>query len=77
MSASQPAILVTAADLAPQAIALLGDYEVVFAGKTPSDDDMVATTMRLVNAIPYVRDAPAGLTTSLDLPLTTPRYAFP
>ena len=37
---------------------------------------MVATTMRLVNAIPYVCDAPAGLTSSLDLPLTTPKFAF-
>ncbi len=45
--------------------------------ETASDDGMVATTMRLVNAIPYVCDAPAGLTTSLDLPLTTPKYAFP
>jgi len=44
--------------------------------ETASDDGMVATTMRLVNAIPYVCDAPAGLTTSLDLPLTTPRFAF-
>jgi hypothetical protein len=43
---------------------------------TASDDGMVATTMRLVNAIPYVCDAPAGLVTSLDLPLTTPRHAF-
>lgn len=43
---------------------------------TASGDGMVATTMRLVNAIPYVCDAPAGLTTSLDLPLTTPRHAF-
>jgi D-3-phosphoglycerate dehydrogenase / 2-oxoglutarate reductase len=34
------AILVTGADLAPQAIALLGDYEVVFAGKAPTDDDI-------------------------------------
>jgi D-3-phosphoglycerate dehydrogenase len=34
--------LVTGADLAPQALALLGDYEVVFAGKTPSEDDIVA-----------------------------------
>jgi 2,4-diaminopentanoate dehydrogenase len=43
---------------------------------TASDDGMVATTMRLVNAIPYVCDAPAGLVSSLDLPLTTPRFAF-
>ena len=32
----------TAHDLAPQALALLGDYEIVFAGKTPSEDDVVA-----------------------------------
>lgn len=38
----KPVILVTAADLAPQALALLGDYEVVFAGKTPTQDDIVA-----------------------------------
>jgi hypothetical protein len=43
---------------------------------TASDDGMVATTMRLVNAIPYVCDAPAGLTSSLELPLTTPKYVF-
>ncbi len=43
---------------------------------TASDDGMVATTMRLVNAIPYVCEAPPGLVTSLDLPLTTPRHAF-
>jgi D-3-phosphoglycerate dehydrogenase len=35
-------VLVTAADLAPQAVALLGGYEMVYAGKTPSDEDIVA-----------------------------------
>ncbi|OWQ47812.1 3-phosphoglycerate dehydrogenase [Roseateles noduli] len=35
-------ILVTGADLAPKAAALLADYELVFAGKTPSQDDIVA-----------------------------------
>jgi D-3-phosphoglycerate dehydrogenase / 2-oxoglutarate reductase len=35
-------MLVTAADLAPQALELLADYEVVFAGKTPSEEDIVA-----------------------------------
>ncbi len=44
--------------------------------ETASDDGMVATTMRLVNAIPYVCDAPAGLTSSLELPLTTPKHVF-
>jgi hypothetical protein len=44
--------------------------------ETASDDGMVATAMRLVNAIPYVCDAPAGLVSSLDLPLTTPKFAI-
>ena len=46
MSASKPVFLVTGADLAPQALALLGDYEVVFAGKTPTEDDIVALCKR-------------------------------
>jgi D-3-phosphoglycerate dehydrogenase len=37
---SRPAILVTAADLAPQALALLADYDVKFVGKTPSEEDV-------------------------------------
>lgn len=39
---SRRSILVTAADLAPQALALLADYDIVYAGKTPSEDDIVA-----------------------------------
>lgn len=39
---SRPAILITAADLAPQALALLADYEIVYAGKAPTEDDIVA-----------------------------------
>lgn len=39
---AKPAILVTAADLAPQALALLADYEVVYAGKTPDEDSIAA-----------------------------------
>jgi D-3-phosphoglycerate dehydrogenase / 2-oxoglutarate reductase len=35
-------ILVTAADLAPQALALLSDFEPVYAGQTPVEDDIVA-----------------------------------
>lgn len=38
----RPVFLVTGADLAPQALALLGDYDVVYAGKTPTEDDIVA-----------------------------------
>ena len=43
---------------------------------TTTAEGMVATTMRLVNAIPAVCDAPAGLVSSLDLPLTLPRDVF-
>jgi len=46
VSSSRPAFLVTGADLAPEALALLGDYEVVFAGKTPTEDDIVALCKR-------------------------------
>jgi D-3-phosphoglycerate dehydrogenase len=36
------AIVVTGADLAPQALALLQDFEIVYAGKTPTEPDLVA-----------------------------------
>ncbi len=36
------AIIVTGADLAPQAVALLKDFEIVYAGKTPQEQDLVA-----------------------------------
>ncbi|HEX5390625.1 MAG TPA: NAD(P)-dependent oxidoreductase [Burkholderiaceae bacterium] len=38
----RPVFLVTGADLAPQAQALLTDFEVIYAGKTPTEDDVVA-----------------------------------
>jgi hypothetical protein len=37
---------------------------------------MVATAMRVVNAVPYVVEAPPGLLSSLDIPTTLPRHAF-
>jgi len=37
---------------------------------------MVATAMRVVNAVPYVVAAAPGLRTSLDLPITVPRGAL-
>ncbi|MDZ4290798.1 MAG: NAD(P)-dependent oxidoreductase [Hydrogenophaga sp.] len=43
---ARPVILVTGADLAPQALALLDDYEVVFAGKTPQLADVAALARR-------------------------------
>ena len=36
------AILVTGADLAPQAVKLLEGHEIVYAGKTPTEEDLVA-----------------------------------
>ena len=42
----KPVFLITGNDLAPQALALLGDYETVFAGKTPTEGDVVALCRR-------------------------------
>jgi len=42
----KPVILVTAADLAPEALALLQGYEVIYAGKTPTEEDIVALCQR-------------------------------
>ena len=50
----------------------LGDAEGHGAGRAA----MAATAMRVVNAVPYVVQAPAGLLSSLDLPITLPRHAF-
>ncbi|KJK05075.1 3-phosphoglycerate dehydrogenase [Burkholderiaceae bacterium 26] len=45
-TATKPVLLVTAADLAPQALDMLGDFEVVFAGKQPTEGDIVALCAR-------------------------------
>jgi hypothetical protein len=37
---------------------------------------MASTAMRVVNAVPYVTHAPAGLLSSLDIPTTLPQYVF-
>lgn len=50
----------------------LGDTEGHGAGRAA----MASTAMRVVNAIPYVVAAPAGLLSSLDIPMTLPLYAF-
>jgi D-3-phosphoglycerate dehydrogenase len=45
----QPArqvVLVTGADLAEQAVELLSSFDIVYAGKTPSEDDLVALCRR-------------------------------
>lgn len=46
------------------------------ANMTSGAGAMVATAMRVVNAIPYVVDAPPGLLSSVDLPLTIPHGAL-
>jgi D-3-phosphoglycerate dehydrogenase len=43
---SRPAIIVTGADLAPQALELLCDFEIVYAGKAPQESDLVALCSR-------------------------------
>lgn len=43
---SGQSIIVTGADLAPQALALLSDFEVVYTGKTPQPADLVALCAR-------------------------------
>jgi hypothetical protein len=66
-----------------------GTYRIAFEGEpslaceltlgSPVDfsaQGMIATAMRVVNAIPYVCEAPPGLVTSADLPATLPRFAF-
>ncbi len=50
----------------------LGDAEGHGAGRSA----MTATATRVVNAVPYVVEAPAGLLSSLDLPITLPRHAL-
>ena len=57
---TKPVVLVTAADLAPQALALLGGYEVVYAGKTPTEDDIVALCRRFDPVAIIVRYGKVG-----------------
>lgn len=42
----RPVVLVTGADLAKEAMALLGGYELVFLGRTPSEDDVFEACTR-------------------------------
>lgn len=56
----KPVVLVTAGDLAPQALALLADYEVVFAGKAPREEDIVSLCRRHKPAAIIVRYSRVG-----------------
>jgi hypothetical protein len=66
-----------------------GTYRVAFDGEPrlsceltlggPDDfthHGLVATAMRVVNAIPFVCEADPGIVSAVDLPLTLPRHAF-
>jgi D-3-phosphoglycerate dehydrogenase len=46
VSLPQPTILVTGADLAEEALALLGNYQVIYTGRTPDEGDIVALCRR-------------------------------
>jgi hypothetical protein len=58
------------------AATLRDPQEAGIAGMTSGAGAMVATAMRVVNAIPYVVAAEPGLVSSVELPLTIPRNAF-
>lgn len=58
------------------AVSLRDRQRAGISGMAAGAGAMVATAMRVVNAIPHVVDAPPGLLSSLDLPLTLPRNAF-
>lgn len=60
MSAAKPVILVTGADLAPQAMALLADHEVVFAGASPTEGDIVGLCRQHDPAAIIVRYSAVG-----------------
>src|SRR5215212_2492737 len=40
-AAEKPTILVTGADLAPQALDILREFDIAYAGKTPDEDSLV------------------------------------
>ena len=44
--------------------------------RNPNNTGDGPTAMRVVNAVPYVVAAPAGLLSSLDIPTTLPRHVF-
>ena len=46
MTTTKPVFLITGADLAAEAVALLRDYDVVYAGKAPTEEDIVALCKR-------------------------------
>jgi 2,4-diaminopentanoate dehydrogenase len=58
------------------AATLKNPREAGIVGMTSGAGAMVATAMRVVNAVPYVVAAEPGLLSAVDLPLTIPKHAF-
>lgn len=56
----KPVIVVTAANLAPQAVALLSDYELVYAGKAATEEDTAALCRRHAPVAVIVRTSKVG-----------------
>jgi 2,4-diaminopentanoate dehydrogenase len=56
------------------AVTLRDPQHAGIAGMTSGAGAMVATAMRVVNAVPYVVSAPPGLLNSVDIPLTIPTH---
>jgi 2,4-diaminopentanoate dehydrogenase len=63
-------------DIACDMTASLVDPEASGSSMSSGAGAMVATAMRVINAIPYVVAAKPGLLSAMDLPLTLPRNAF-
>ena len=57
---SPRSLIVTGADLAPQALALLSDFNVVYAGKTPQQDDLIRLCQQLDPVAIIVRYGAVG-----------------
>ncbi|WP_439214689.1 hydroxyacid dehydrogenase [Duffyella gerundensis] len=67
---TRPVIVVTGSDLASEALALLGDFEIIFAGRQPNEDDLcqlcerhnpVAIIVRYGKITARIMDAAANL----------------
>lgn len=59
-AASKPVIVVTAANLAPQAVALLSDYELIYAGKAASEEETADLCRRHAPVAIIVRTSKVG-----------------
>ncbi|REE93785.1 hydroxyacid dehydrogenase [Cupriavidus plantarum] len=59
-TAAKPVIVVTAANIAPQAVALLSDFELVYAGKAATEEETAALCRRHAPVAVIVRTSKVG-----------------